>query len=140
MTVQKIEINMEFKRPVGELFALLSDHEKMGPILGANVKRTRDGRDSLNGLDSVRTLNVGLLPSFDETVIAFEKDKLVEYKITRGSPLKNHKGVMQFSPSGSGGSKLHYTIEFESKIPLLGPVVRVGLENSIRRGLKKLQE
>ncbi len=140
MLVQKIDIKMEFRRPVGELFALLSDHEKLGPILGANVKRTRDGKDSLNGLDSVRTLNIGPLPSFDETVTAFEKDKLVEYKITRGSPLKNHKGVMQFYPSGSGGSKLHYTIEFESKIPLLGPVVRRGLENSIRRGLKKLQE
>ena len=140
MPVQKIDINMEFRRPVGELFALLRDHEKMGPILGANVKRTRDGKDSLNGLGSVRTLNIGPLPSFDETVTAFEKDKLVEYKITRGSPLKNHKGVMQFYPSGSGGSKLHYMIEFESKIPLLGPVVRAGLENSIRRGLKKLQE
>jgi ribosome-associated toxin RatA of RatAB toxin-antitoxin module len=140
MPVQKIDINMEFRRPVGELFALLSDHEKMGPILGANVKRTRDGKDLLNGLGSVRTLNIGPLPSFDETVTAFEKDKLVEYKITRGSPLKNHKGVMQFYPSGSGGSKLHYMIEFESKIPLLGPVVRAGLENSIRRGLKKLQE
>jgi hypothetical protein len=138
MSVQKIDINMEFRRPVGELFAFLSDHEKMGPILGANVKRTRDGKDSLNGLGSVRTLNIGPLPGFDETVTAFEKDKLVEYKITRGSPLKNHKGVMQFYPSGSGGSKLRYTIEFESKIPLLGPVVRAVLESSIRRGLKKL--
>jgi hypothetical protein len=140
MPVQKIDINMEFRRPVGELFALLSDHEKMGPILGANVKRTRDGKDSLNGLGSVRTLNIWPLSGFDETVTAFEKDKLVEYKITRGSPLKNHKGVMQFYPLGSGGSKLHYTIEFESKIPFLGPVVRTVLENSIRRGLKKLQE
>jgi hypothetical protein len=138
MSVQKIDINMEFRRPVGKLFTLLSDHEKMGPILGANVKRTRDGKDSLNGLGSVRTLNIGPLPGFDETVTAFEKDKLVEYKITRGSPLKNHKGVMQFYPSGSGGSRLHYTIEFESKIPLLGPVVRAVLEGSIRRGLKKL--
>jgi hypothetical protein len=45
MPVQKIDINMEFRRPVGELFALLSDHEKMGPILGANVKRTRRPRE-----------------------------------------------------------------------------------------------
>jgi hypothetical protein len=140
MSVQKIDITMEFRRPVGELFAILSDHEKMGPILGANIKRTRDGENSLNGLGSIRTLNIGVLPGFDETVTAFEKDKLVEYKITRGSPLKNHKGVMQFCPSGSGGSKLHYTIEFESKIPFLGPVVRTVLESSIRRGLKKLQK
>jgi ribosome-associated toxin RatA of RatAB toxin-antitoxin module len=139
MPVQIIDINMEFRRPVGELFALLSDHEKMGPILGANVKRTLDGGDSPNGLGSVRILSIWPLPDFDETVTAFEKDKIVEYKITRGSPLKNHKGVMQFFPSCSGGSKLHYTIEFESKIPLLGPVVRAVLENSVRRGLKKLQ-
>ena len=74
MPVQKIDINMEFRKPVGELFALLSDHEKMGPILGANVKRTRDGKDSLNGLGSVRTLNIGPLPSFDETVTAFKME------------------------------------------------------------------
>ncbi|MFH1078678.1 MAG: SRPBCC family protein [Pseudomonadota bacterium] len=138
--MQKININMEFGQPVGELFALLSDHEKMGPILDANVKRTRDGKDSLNGLGSVRALNIGPLPGFDETVTAFEKDKLVEYKITRGSPLKNHKGIMQFYPSGSDSSKLHYTIEFKSRIPLFGPVIRMGLENTIRRGLKKLQK
>lgn len=73
MPVKKIDINMEFRQPVCELFALLSDHEKMEPILGANVKRTRDGKDSLNGLGSVRTLNIGPLPSFDETVTAFRK-------------------------------------------------------------------
>ena len=137
--MQKIDINMEFRRPVGELFALLSDHEKLGPILGANVKRTRDGQGSLNGLGSVRTLSIGPLPGFDETVTAFEKDKLIEYKITRGSPLKNHKGVMQFYPSGAGGSRLHYTIEFDSKIPLVGPIIKTGLENAIRKGLKKLK-
>lgn len=139
MSRQIIDIDMAFRRSVGELFALLSDHEKMGPILGARVKRTRDGKNSLNGLGSVRTLNIGPLSGFDETVTAFEKDKLIEYKITRGSPLKNHKGVMQFYPLGSGGSRLHYTIEFESRIPFLGPVIRAGLENSIRGGLKKLQ-
>lgn len=88
----------------------------------------------------VVNLKIGSLPGFDETVTAFEKDKIVEYKITRGSPLKSHKGVMLFYPSGSGGSKLHDMIEFESKNPLLGPVVRAGLENSIRRGRKKLLE
>ncbi len=137
--MQKIDINLEFRRPVSDLFALLSDHEKLGPILGANVKRTRDGKDALNGLGSVRTLSIGPLPGFDETVTAFQKDKLIEYKITRGSPLKNHKGVMEFSATPSGGSKLHYTIEFDSKIPLVGPVIRSGLENTIRKGLKKLK-
>ena len=140
MTVQKIDINMEFTRPVGDVFAYLSNHDNLGPIFGCKVKRTHEGKDSPNGLDSVRTLSVGPLPSFDETITAFEKDRLIEYKITRGSPLRNHKGVMRFFPSGSTGSTLHYTIEFESKIPLVGPLIRMRLENSIRNGLKMLQK
>ncbi len=136
--MQKIDIDLTFRRPVTELFALLSDHEKLGPVLGARIKRTRDGKDSPNGLGSVRTLRIGPLPSFDETVTAFEKNALIEYKITRGTPLSKHKGVMRFSATDSGGSRLHYTIEFDSKIPLLGPVIRAGLESSIRKGLGKL--
>ncbi len=137
--MEKIDITAEFCRPVPEIFAVLSDHEKLGPILGAKIRRTKDGKDSLNGLGSVRTLALGPLPTFDETVTAFEKDRFIEYKITRGSPLKNHKGTLEFSPTASGGTKLRYRIEFDSKIPLLGPVVKFGLENGIRRGLKTLK-
>lgn len=139
MPSQKIRVEMDFRRPVKELFALLSDHEKLGPILGAKIRRTRDGHGNVNGLGSVRTLKLGPLPDFDETVTGFEENRLIEYKITRGSPLKNHQGVLHFSEIPSGGSRLLYTIEFDSKIPLLGPVVRLGLENSIRQGLKRLR-
>lgn len=137
--MQRIDIEMEFRRPVGELFALLSDHEKLGPVLGAKIKRTRDGTDSPNGLGSVRTLRIGPLPTFDETVTAFQKDALIEYRITRGTPLKNHKGLMRFSATPSGGSRLHYTIEFASLVPLLGPLIRAGLDTGIRKGLARLQ-
>ena len=137
--MQRIEIEMEFRRPVGELFAVLSDHAELGPIFGAKIRRTREGTDSPNGLGSVRTLNVGPLPSFDETVTAFRKDELIEYRITRGSPLKNHKGVMRFSSTPSGGSRLHYTIEFEGRLPFLGPIIRANLGKQIRAGLARLQ-
>jgi hypothetical protein len=137
--MQRIDIDAEFRRPVAELFALLSDHEKLGPVLGAKIKRIHDGQGDVNGLGSVRTLNIGPLPSFDETVTAFRKDELIEYRISRGTPLENHKGTMQFSATPSGGSRLHYTIEFESKIPFLGPIIRTGLEAGIRKGLSRLR-
>ena len=137
--MQRIDIEIEFRRPVAELFALLSDHEKLGPVLGARIKRTRDGTDSPNGLGSVRTLRIGPLPSFDETVTAFRKDELIEYRITRGTPLRSHKGVMRFSATPSGGSRLRYTIEFASLIPMLGPLIRAALDTGIRKGLAKLR-
>ncbi len=137
--MQRIDIEMEFRRPVGELFALLSDHEKLGPVLGAKIKRTREGTDSPNGLGSVRTLRIGPLPSFDETVTAFRKDELIEYRITRGTPLRNHRGEMRFSSTPAGGSRLHYTIEFRAALPLVGPLVRAALDAGIRKGLAKLR-
>lgn len=136
--MQKIDIDMEFSRPVKDLFAVLSDHEKLGPVLGARIQRTRDGQGSPNGLGSVRTLRIGPLPSFDETVTAFEPDQLIEYRITRGTPLRNHKGVMRFTATRSGGSRLHYTIQFDSLIPFIAPIIRAGLEQGIRKGLAKL--
>lgn len=137
--METIRLQMEFGRPVTELFALLSDHEKLGSILGSRIRRTRDGEGSVNGLGSVRTLHLGPLPSFDETITAFEPDRRIEYRITRGSPLRNHLGVMEFSATPSGGSRLLYTIEFESRIPLAGPLIRAGLERAIRKGLERLR-
>lgn len=137
--MERIVIDMEFGRPVAELFALLSDHEKLGPVLGARIKRIHDGQGSVNGLGSVRRLDIGPLPSFDETVTAFRPNELIEYRISRGTPLRNHKGTMAFSATPEGGSRLHYTIEFESKVPFLGPVIRAGLESGLRKGLARLR-
>ena len=79
------------------------------------------------------------LADFEETVTAFEPNKLVEYTITKGSPLKNHLGRMVFSENG-GKTHLHYTIQFEPKVPvpLSGLVVKSVLEKVILRGLHKL--
>ena len=46
---------------------------------------------------------------------------------------------MEFSATPSGGSRLLYTIEFESRIPLAGPLIRAGLERAIRKGLERLR-
>lgn len=137
--MERIRVEMEFGRPVADLFALLSDHEKLGSVLGGNIRRTRDGEGEPNGLGSVRTIRVGPLPSFDETITAFEPERRIEYRITRGSPLRRHLGVMQFSATPGGGSRLLYTIEFESRIPLAGPLIRAGLERALRKGLERLR-
>jgi hypothetical protein len=46
---------------------------------------------------------------------------------------------MRFSENGNGGSQLHYVIEFEGKLPLIGPAVKAGLGQAISRGLDKLK-
>jgi uncharacterized protein YndB with AHSA1/START domain len=131
--MQRIEIDQNFALPVERVFAYLSEHENLATIFGVKVARVRDGHDSRNGAGSVRQLRIGLLPPFEETVTSLVPNERIEYQISKGSPLKDHRGVMEFSAQGSG-SHLHYVIEFNAA-PGLAQVVKFGLERSIRNGL-----
>lgn len=136
--MQHISIDKRFPFSVDKLFAHLSEHENLAHLFKpARVSRLRNGDHDRNGVGSVRKLRVGPGPSFEETVTAFEENRLIEYRITRGSPLRNHFGRMLFSADGDG-SRLQYTIEFEGKVPGLAAIIRPVLESAIRRGLDGL--
>jgi len=136
---QRIEIVQEFTFPVSKLFAFLSVHENLEEIFSpVKIRTIRAGSDAPNGVGSARELRILIAPPFEETVTAFKENELIEYRITRGSPLKNHHGVMRFYQMGDG-SRLHYTIVFEGKLPFVAGLIRRGLEQSIRRGLKNLR-
>lgn len=136
MAVQTIEIVQTFSLSQAELFAFLGEQENLGRIFWpAKVTRLRDGDVARNGVGTVRQLRLPGGPPFEETVTAYRENELIEYRITKGSPLKNHHGIMRFYPFESG-SRLHYTITFEGKVPLVAALVRPLLELAIRRGLK----
>lgn len=133
--MQRIEITQGFALPVERVYAYLSEHENLGPLFGAKIQRLRDGHDGRNGVGSVRRLKVGPLPWFEETNTQVVPNELIEYRITKGGILNNHRGEMRFASSGIG-STLTYVIEFDPKVPLTGPALKRTLERSIRAGLK----
>jgi uncharacterized protein YndB with AHSA1/START domain len=133
--MQKVEITQEFTLPVERVYAYLAEHENLGPLFGATVTRVKDGDTSRNGVGSIRSLKVGPLPAFQETVTEDVPNARIAYRITQGSPLKDHSGVMTFSPTPTG-SRLHYVIEFGSKLPGVDRLVKVGLDRNVRAGLK----
>jgi hypothetical protein len=139
MGQQRIEIQQDFDIPIARLFAYLSEHENLAAIFKpARIKRLSNGQGARNGVGSSRELRILIAPPFVETVTAYRENELIEYRVTRGSPLKNHLGSMRFAPQGQG-SRLHYTIEFEGAYPLVAEVIKPGLELAIRRGLKTLR-
>jgi uncharacterized protein YndB with AHSA1/START domain len=133
--VQRVVIDREFRLPPDRVFAYLAEHEHLGPMLGAKVDRVRDGTDGRrNGVGSVRRLKAGPLPAFEETVTEVVPDELIRYRITKGSPLRGHEGVMTFSRSGAG-THLHWEISFGGVVPGAGRVVAAILRRSIPKGL-----
>jgi hypothetical protein len=136
--VRSVDVTHDFALPVERVQAYLAEHENLGPLFGARIRRVRDGDTSRNGVGSVRELRVGPLPSFQETVTGFVPGELIEYRITSGGfPLRDHSARMRFSPHGSG-TRLHYVITFGSPVPGLDAVVRVVLERNVRRGLAEV--
>ena len=132
--VQRLEFTQDFSAPVDRVYAHLSEHENLGSLFGARIERVRDGDTSRNGVGSVRRLKVGPLPWFEETVTQAVPDELVEYRITKGSPLRDHVGTMRFTPQGTG-TRVDYVIAFRAVVPLLDKVIAVGLQRNVRTGL-----
>jgi Polyketide cyclase / dehydrase and lipid transport len=138
MAYKTISIVQDFPQPLSVVFAHLSHHDNLGRVFGMPVVRIAAARDSgePDGVGSVRRLSLGPI-RIEETVTGFEKDRLIEYRVTKGGFMKHHLGTMRFSEH-AGGTRLDYTIEVESLIPgFTGPLVK-GLDSGIRRGLAGL--
>jgi uncharacterized protein YndB with AHSA1/START domain len=130
-----VHVERDLNAPVEQVFNHLAEHENLAALFGAKVTRLNDGETDRNGVGSRRELKLGPLPSFQETVTQYVPNELIEYKITKGSPLDNHVGIMKFSPSANGGTHLDYRIRIASKIPGVGTIVTKNLTRDVTKGL-----
>jgi hypothetical protein len=138
--MQQINIIENFPIPVENLFSYLEVHENLEALFfPLKVKTIKGGNEDKYGVGSVRSLFISVVPPFEETVTKYIKNEIIEYKITKGGPLKDHHGVMKFS-STANGSQLNYSIQFDSSIPFLAILVKFGLEKGILKGLKGLKK
>jgi uncharacterized protein YndB with AHSA1/START domain len=97
MGKQHISITQSFNAPVETIFNILTDHEAFGHVINTKIKRVVDSKkENKNGLGSVRRVSAFPAPAFEETVVAFEPNQVMEYVVSKGSPIKNNKGRMEF--------------------------------------------
>jgi uncharacterized protein YndB with AHSA1/START domain len=137
MKIHEIKIYQEFDAPVDRVWEAFNDHVSFGKMMGQKVERIVDSADAtnINGVGSVRLMR---LPTgaFQETIMRSERPALIEYKITKGTPLHHHYGTIRFTRLADDKSAVDYSIELGSKIPLLGSIVKAGLEKGIANGLR----
>jgi uncharacterized protein YndB with AHSA1/START domain len=135
MRAHHVHIEHDFAKPPERIFAHLAEHENLAEVFGAKIKRLRDGEGERNGVGSVRQLRIGPLPPFEETVDEFVPAQRIVYRITKGSPLRGHVGVMDFGPTPTGGTRFVYDIRIASPIPGVAPLVTASLTRSISKSL-----
>ncbi|MEW2015877.1 SRPBCC family protein [Rhodococcus sp. NPDC076796] len=139
-TPTRVHVKHRFVSPPEVVFAALSEHENLGPLFLAKIRRVKDGDTSRNGVGSIRSLKLGPLPAFEETTITSEPHSLIEYRITKGGPLRGHWGVQKFTPTADGGTDLDYTIGFDAPVPGLAAIVGKALTSSISKNLSTLAQ
>ncbi len=137
--MQKMRFVKDFALPPEAVFGYFAEHENLGGALGATVTRLNDGTDGTrNGVGSVRRLKPpGPVPAFEETVTACQPNELIEYEVTRGTPLNHHHGEMRFTPTDSG-TRLEWKIEIGTALPGLDFVIAKLLVRNIGRGLDRM--
>ena len=137
--MQTVTIDRDFTKPPERVFAYLAEHENLEPLFGAKIKRLSDGDDGTrNGPGSSRQMRLGPRPPFVETTTEVVPGELIRYRITKGSPLRDHEGVMRFSPTANGGTHLHYEITFGAALPGVDRVVAAMLRRTVPRGLDRV--
>ena len=135
---QRVHVTHTFTSDPATVFDKLSEHENLGPVLGASVTRVKDGDTSRNGAGSTRRVKLGPLPAFHETTTVHEPHTLIEYTITQGSPLKGHWARQILTPTPDGGTLLDYTIGFDLPIPGAAGLAGTVLQRTIAKGLSTL--
>ena len=137
MSQQRIDVVQEFRKPVEEMYAFLSNHNNLTKVFGIPVKRVRDGMGDVNGVGSVRSMGFAPL-AVEETVVGVVANQSIDYEISRGGgPLTNHHGRLAFTKTATG-SRVQWTITFDSPLPLVGPIVRQVLKQGLTMGLRKI--
>src|SRR3954468_16737317 len=134
-------IEHDFAAPVARVFAYFAEHENGNTTFAPmTVERLNDGTDGTrNGVGSRRKLSLkGVLP-FEETVTEVVPNQRIQYRITKGTPLNHHVGVMTFSASGEGRTHLHYEIEFGAAVPGLAKVIAAAIGRGVRQNLPKAE-
>ena len=133
-----VTVEQDFTASVDRVFAHLSEHENLAEVFGAKVERLEDGQAERNGVGSRRRMRIGPTAPFEETVTRFEPGELIEYRITKGTPLRDHVGVMRFTSRPGGGSHLDYRIRIASRVPGVAPLVKAATTRSLTQGLAKV--
>lgn len=136
MSSQRVQFEAAFKVPPAVVFATFADHVKFGGIWGSKMERIKAGSlpEEPNGEGSVRRIASGGF-TFEETITVFEKNRLIEYTVTQGGPIKNHLGHIEFRADGRGGTRVSYTITFSPKIPLTGGLIAAIIRKQWNSGI-----
>ena len=140
MPAHTVHLSARIAAKPATVYDFFCDHESFGRIWPSKMTRIKDSPDPglPNGVGSVRLVQIGPI-RFEETHIVCDRPKQIQYKVTRGGPIKNHLGRINFIDE-NGDTRIDYRIEFDARIPGTGGLIARSLERDWARGIAPIAE
>ena len=137
--MRRVEVERVIDAPPEAVFARFNDHAGWSTWAGAGkVSLAREGTPDRNGVGCVRAFESAM--GLQEEVIEFEPPRHMAYRIARGGfPLRNHRGEVRFEPHARG-TRLVWSVEFGSRIPLSERAIAHFLRSMFGRLLTRFEE
>jgi len=108
----ELEIDQHFSAPPEKVFAAVTDHKRIEDWQkGTRVTIEKPGVPPPNGLGAVRKIRGGPITVYEE-VVRWEAPYIMDYRLIRGFPLRDHLGELRLQPTPEGGTMLYYRIRY----------------------------
>jgi polyketide cyclase/dehydrase/lipid transport protein len=132
MREQRFRVQRQSSAPPHAIYALIEDVQgwtKWAPLV-THARLVREGSRRIGGAGAVRRVGgLGFL-AVDEEILEDRPPHYHRYTIAQGLPVSTYSGEVHVEPLGSG-SALLWTGTFTTRVPGLGPILRVLLGRAI---------
>ena len=116
----RIKVERIVKKPINEVFEVLSDHASYGSFKAVGVaKLVTEGDEERNGVGALRSIQTGSV-KFWERITAFERPIHMQYQIEKSRPIKmqHSKGIIDLKDLGDGSTQVTWVSEGRLVVPL----------------------
>lgn len=118
----KIKVERIVKKPINEVFEVLSDHASYGLFKAVGTaKLLTEGDEERNGVGALRSVQTGTFKVW-ERITAFERPTHMQYKIEKSKPIRmqHNKGMIDLKDLGDGTTHVTWLSEGRIVVPLIG--------------------
>jgi uncharacterized protein YndB with AHSA1/START domain len=124
MQIQRIDVHSVSPAPPEAVWALLADATTWPSWSSFDeAEIERPGDDEPQGIGTLRRFRRGRVRS-RERIVAFDPPRHVAYTLLSGLPLRDYRGEVTLTPTGTGGTDIRWQSRYRLKIPGTGRTVR----------------
>lgn len=115
----RIDTGIHVNAAPADVFALLSDHARLGELGGGRSRLLREGHTDRDGLGAIREIVVNGF-RFEEEITAYEPGHSYSYQILSSTLPIDHQGGTVSVTSATGYAAVQWVSSFRLAIPVIG--------------------